>query len=451
MAILAGFFLSVHWARRKENPEVLIRWLERGKGNQNEISMRLNMARGDVIAPLVKAFGKDRAKPEFRAQILDLIFKKYHRTPDLRLESTIWRALGDPDISIRSKAINGVTLYMKAVPPDSLIHLVEDSELEIRKRALMFFTEKPRYWPFNQGVRDTSSNARERLLEAVTRQKEKEKDPDILFLIRSVVGVEISARAQEANGLFYKAKYEKADSVYRSASALDPSHPLPGLRQARAYLRTDRKKSLEIAKTCGYLLEIPKLPEAPVLDGDPSEKIWEKGLRINQFCNDASRWVVQKAKGKTECYLGHRDGKIYIAVLGYEEELEKLKVTKKNRDEKVWQDDCVELLFDPTSEGRGAYQFAINAANTLFDVYRRDRTKNYSCEHQAKVFQDRGYWAVEFAIAGKELGGAKVRKGEIWSMNVYRARIGPASEHSGIVTTFGGTHNYWNYPLAVFR
>ena len=111
----------------------------------------------------------------------------------------------------------------------------------------------------------------------------------------------------------------------------------------------------------------------------------------------------------------------------------------------------MELIFDPGNTEKDTYQFVINPAGALFDNFNQDTSKNFKCEYKAKIFQDRGYWACEFALEGKELDNHVIEPGVIWSLVVFRVRIGAAAEHGAIWPLFGRAHNVPLYPIAVFK
>jgi hypothetical protein len=138
-------------------------------------------------------------------------------------------------------------------------------------------------------------------------------------------------------------------------------------------------------------------------------------------------------------------------MLGFEEDLDKLVVRKKNRDDEVYLDDCVELIFNPENSEKDYFQFIINPAGALMDFKNSDKGVNFNCDYKAGIFKDRGYWAVEFAIDAKELTSKPITSETIWCLDFFRARIGPASEHGCIWPTYGGSLYPGRYPLAIFK
>ena len=111
----------------------------------------------------------------------------------------------------------------------------------------------------------------------------------------------------------------------------------------------------------------------------------------------------------------------------------------------------MELVFDPDHTEKDFYKFVINPAGSLYDKDLSGPGKDFPCEYEVRVFDDRGYWACEFALDGKDIDNHPVQPGMVWSLNVFRARIGPASEHGGIWPSYGHTHRLDLYPIAIFR
>ena len=126
-----------------------------------------------------------------------------------------------------------------------------------------------------------------------------------------------------------------------------------------------------MAREYGGLIEVPQLSETPTIDGDPTDTVWAEAYTTDEFFMTTSRWAQKPMIGKSRCHIGHRDGKIYIAVIGYEDDLSKIILP--------------------------------------------------------------------------------IKPGTIWSLNVFRVRIGAASEHGGIWPTFGWTQRLKLYPLAIFK
>ena len=246
----------------------------------------------------------------------------------------------------------------------------------------------------------------------------------------------------------------RAEECLSKALELAPNHQRAQIAQVRWLMRSGKEKeAIELADKYGALLKIPTLPALPAIDGDPTDPVWQQALKVGLLYHTTSNWEAKHCEGRSDAFLGHRDGKIYVAVIGYETpgDIDKLVIKRVNRDSNVFEDDCVEIFLDPEGVGECAYQFIINARGALYDSYKAASKHNFELEHKARIFRDRGYWSIEFAIAAQALNGAKLSADKPWGVNIARARIGPASEHCMIWPPYGGALRYHNHPIAVFE
>ena len=110
--------------------------------------------------------------------------------------------------------------------------------------------------------------------------------------------------------------------------------------------------------------------------------------------------------------------------------LKTLKISNTKRDSRVYLDDCFEIVLNPDYSRTQYYKFIINAGGYLYDKFGTSSKRNFKCEYKAKIFKDRGYWALEFSVDGKDIGNNKIKSGEIWNFMITHARNGPASEYN---------------------
>jgi hypothetical protein len=453
--LLLGLLVAAVLLRvRAENPAQLIARIQRARGaEREELLLRLSISRGDVLTELIKRYNERTADAAFRAEMVDLIFKRGLRGDDPRLEPLYLDALQDPQPEVRRAAAKGMITYGDQELRAKLIPGVADSDPEVRRCAYaVIVTERsPLKAPMSGIYEIIQPEERASLTTNCLRQLPRETDPDMIFLCKGVIGHEVENRCFEADQARGSGDVEKARRLLESAIALDPAHPDPQVRLARLYLETDqRDKALATARTYGALFEFPRLPSAPVVDGDPSDEAWKTALVIDKFYHTTSRWTPKQTEGKSRALLGHHGGRIYIAILGFEKDLDKLVATRKNRDDDEWYDDCAEILFDFGCDGKSFVQFVVNSLGGMFDVKDNDKSKNFDCEFKAGVFKPRGYWAMEFSIDARELSGKPLTPDTLWAFNIFRTRIGAASEHCAMWPPFGETQRPYTYPFAMF-
>ena len=454
LALVALFVAGVHMALYAKGPERLIRKLRRARGEDNRapLVMKLGLMRGDTVPLLLEAFRDADAPRDFRRVLLDLLLKKYHRTSDSRIRQVLLEAAKDDDPQLRIHVVQGLAVFGSDEDHLELLDLMADASPDVRWQVYALLTAGN---SFDHGVWRHMDEAVQAEVTALARTRvHKEQDPELKAMARSVVGRRIGAMAYKAVERLQTADVLGAEALLNEALELDPESHLARIRLVRHYLATeDRDKALATAEKFGALIRIPRLATAPDVDGDPEENAWTNAYVSDTSYMNSSRWIARPAEGKTRTCLGHHDGVLYVAVYGYEDDLDKLLVRHTARDSPVWRDDCVEIMLDPSLTEKRFYKFAINAAGALDDGYRgarRGTKQDFVCRHAAGVFRDRGYWACEFAVAAKDLDGNSIAPESLWGINVVRTRIGPASECCSIWPTYGNNLRVELFPIAVF-
>ncbi|MCM8819129.1 MAG: carbohydrate-binding family 9-like protein, partial [Candidatus Omnitrophica bacterium] len=151
------------------------------------------------------------------------------------------------------------------------------------------------------------------------------------------------------------------------------------------------------------VLPVVKTNEEMKFDGDLKETSWRKGFFYKNFINTKE---LKKTTQDTEIVYLYDEKGIYFGFICNEERIKELKMKKTLRDSEVWEDDDIELFFDPG--GKYYYQIAINPAGTIFDA-RIDREtkkydKNWNPEIKLRTKIGEEYWSGEIFIPWKDLG-----------------------------------------------
>lgn len=447
LATVGGAYL---WHQNRYDPQTIINRLNRGRGDRQNLLMQLQLARGNVVGAIRRSLADESIAVELRRDMMELLFRRFKREPDDDFKAIIYELLNDKDAQIRRHATYFFATYCDMGRHPALIDAVIDPDPEVRRNAYPVFLanwETRSLWEEHM-----SDDQRTTLVQRCVRQMKEETDDNLKLLARSVVGSQISYHISDAHSALQRGDMVRAQDLLNTCFKLDPQNQIARTSLVRYHLALeDPQRALETAKQYGALMVIPRLPQKPEIDGDPTDAVWEAALRVDPIYVTTSKWTAMRATGKTEAFIGHHEGIIYLATRNYEDDLSKLAVKHMERDANVWADDCVEYLFDPDTKGASAYQFVINAAGAVFDSYRKDRTENVRCIQAANIYRDRGYWGIEFGVPIAELTDKKMTADTIWGINIFRARIGPESEHLAYWPTFGGTHRYELFPLAVFE
>lgn len=457
VAILVVFFGLVKWKVWSNRPESLLSAIRNGRDKEGELMLKLNLSRGNTVPLLISAFEDENADVEFRTKMLELLFRKMRRSSaDERILPVVLQALKNPDTHIRKSAVLGLALYGTDQQRIHLADNVDDPDPQIRKEVYTNFSGRSPWDRSEDPVWiSLSAEKKEKVIKTCSARMNDEETPELRFMARCVVGKEIADLCRKAAEAIPRAEFAIGEKYLRKALELDSNSHRARIRLVRHFLAANMKeKALELAEQYKAILHIPLLPEAPKMDGDPTDAVWQHAFRYvgHKFYHSTSHWASKYCEGKNDFYIGHHDGTVYLAILAYEneEDIYKLKVKRKGRDNAAWWDDCVELFFDPANNEADVYQFVINPIGAMDDLYQTKRHENIPCKYGANIFYDRGYWACEFAVAAKDLHGSKITADSIWGMNIFRARIGPASEHCVWWPTYGGAQTYDHFPIAVF-
>lgn len=450
-AMAAGGWLV--YSLYSRTPQALLRRLASGRGDREQAIMQLNVARGDVISPMIQTVLDRSAAPAFRCDVLELLFKRNSRAAEERIEQAIIKAMKEPEVLLRRKAVAGLVMYGEPKFQVSMIDCLTDPDAQVRRQAYTAFCGPAGWRDPGEGIWELLSAAQhEHLVKTAQQAVAKEGSPEMKLLAKAVLGREIEILGVDATQAVQTSDVPKAQKLLERALALDEENCQAQIRLARFHYRHGQAQDgIDLARKHKCLIEVPALSAEPEIDGDPQDKVWSEACAITRFFKTDARWTPLPAAGKSKAMLGHRNGVLYIAVIGYEDDLDKLVVKNTERDSDVWADDCVELMFDPAMGEKDIYQFAINPAGALFDMANFNSKRNFKCQYKAAVFKDRGYWACEFAIEGKELGNATIAPGTFWSLDIFRSRVGMGSEQQAVWPTFGQCQRTDIYPLVMFK
>src|SRR4051812_2046638 len=176
--------------------------------------------------------------------------------------------------------------------------------------------------------------------------------------------------------------------------------------------------------------------EPITIDGKADEPAWKNAELINQFQLPSRGTAERPALAKTTARLLWDREFLY-----FHAEMEDADVSAKvtEHDGKTWNDDVFELFFKPSSSHPGYYEFEINAANAVLDMFLPSRVSDpYSQFKSDRKFhldtavlvrgslndskdKDTG-WSVEGRIPWRDLvrTGGRPEIDEVWSFALCR-------------------------------
>lgn len=98
------------------------------------------------------------------------------------------------------------------------------------------------------------------------------------------------------------------------------------------------------------------------VDGRLNESDWRRAARVVLKENQAG----EKSRQRTTVLILRDAGHLYI---GFECNDTQALATLTQRDDNLWREECVEIFFDPTGEGRRYLEIEVNPLGTVFDAW----------------------------------------------------------------------------------
>ena len=159
--------------------------------------------------------------------------------------------------------------------------------------------------------------------------------------------------------------------------------------------------------------------EAPLIDGDLSDPVWDKARVIDEFTQVEPKTGAAPSY-RTETRVLTDGDTLFVSFRAYDPEPEKIVANRMARTETFFYDDGFNVLLDTFHDRQNGYFFQVNPNSG-----RRDATfdgdnyeENWDGIWYAEAQIDDEGWTAEFAIPFKTLG---FREGDdVWGLNLSR-------------------------------
>lgn len=442
---VVAFLLAACTSRVERDIEKLVR----GGEEAEPAKMALSLARTDAIEPLIEAFQDTRHTPRARVQIADALFRLYIREKDNRILETLGGGLDDGEAEVRRSIVRILGDLRGERGAEMLVgHLGRERHDGVRLEILMALgvmsiarqtrgVPQERLWD-TQGM---GPAGRQAFVDLLVRMRQEVVPDSLRQQVLEWLEAVAEEKVVEARTRLLSADVSGAEALLKEAVDLVPDSRNANQHLGKFYVESgQRDRGLRILLDNGSALEVRRLPQAPVIDGVLDDSAWRGVEPVTRFYQNIARLRTYPFAGRTEAYVGHRSGTLYIGVQGYEPSTDSLKADARSRDDNTWQDDCVELFFDPDHHGRTYYQVVINSVGTIFDQFTngsapQDRGWNGEFEHAVRVQPT--YWTLEVAVPMAQFGKGEVGPGAVWGANIARVRIAAESPYGQWVPTYG--------------
>ena len=154
---------------------------------------------------------------------------------------------------------------------------------------------------------------------------------------------------------------------------------------------------------------------APVIDGKLDDACWKSAGVVTDFLLDsglglpADRTIARMCFDKDNLYLG---------IECMESDWDTVKSSVEAHDGPVYNDDDVEIFFDPACDRKSYVQLMFNVLGVRAESM--NGSPAWDCDWKVAVVKGPDRWTAEVAIPLKPLGGAKV--GDAWGFNIGRSQ-----------------------------
>jgi len=180
--------------------------------------------------------------------------------------------------------------------------------------------------------------------------------------------------------------------------------------------------------------------EAPTIDGDVSDPIWQKASSIDEFYQ-LEPDTGKPASERTVVHVLYDDTTIYVAFYAYDSQPDQVIGSIKTRDGNADSDDSVRVYLDPSMSRRNGYAFLINPLGMRVDALIQNNT-DYLVEwntiwtaHARKVADG---WTAEFAIPFRSISYDAARTDWGFDLSRYVRRKNERIRWSSVSATIPG-------------
>lgn len=178
---------------------------------------------------------------------------------------------------------------------------------------------------------------------------------------------------------------------------------------------------------------------SPDVDGRLDEAVWQEG-EWSAGMHELGRDDPAEPQVRFKLALDARY--LYLAASLDEPRMDSLvaQVPAAQRDGKLWNEDCLEFLLDPGSNGEQYYHFIVNANGALYDAWRTDggdkTWSEWDCGARAAAASAEQSWTVELAVPLADIDHGP----GLWRFNLARERYAAGRQELHCVAPTTGFH-----------
>ena len=409
----------------------------------------LLLATDRAVPPLLAAL-EDPSRAEARPHLVDVLLSLMTRVEDGRILPRLeHHLLTDGDSQVRARIARGLGVQERVEAAGALVQALE---------------------------KEGEAAVRQELLAALNRLDELEEDLGkrahamaLRLAGSSHTGTRMEARIrladtvdkllEEARKAELEADLPLALDLYRQAVAAFPGSRRANHRLARHLFDNGRvDEGLERLRRHGMLLDVPRLPSAPRIDGRLDEPLWAAAARADSFYQFSNQHNAAMASDlRTQLLAGYTSEALFIGFRGFDAHPDSIVAGDHAHDGELWWDDMVELFIDADLDRMNYVHSGVNARGVVSDRYlqksdRRitDEERAWEADGEAAAHVGDDSWSLEYRLDFGQPQLPRPKPGVVWGFNFSRTFRG--REYAQWVRTFGiSAHNPDDFGALLFR
>jgi hypothetical protein len=174
-----------------------------------------------------------------------------------------------------------------------------------------------------------------------------------------------------------------------------------------------------------------KISKPLIIDGKLDEAPWKQASAITNFIIQDTD---QPARYPTRAYVLYDDNSFYIGFHCIEPDIKNIQAEKRPHDQKVFADDCVEIMLAPGS-GNEYFHFIVNAVGSRLDRFLEQggflADLTWNGEWKSAVYQGKDFWSAEIAIPFYNfIQSSEFSSSFSWDINLCREKKNPEENSS---------------------
>jgi len=160
---------------------------------------------------------------------------------------------------------------------------------------------------------------------------------------------------------------------------------------------------------------------APLIDGKLDEPFWEK---IPAVDISSDKDTGEKVECGATAKVAFDNDYLYIGVYCNEPLVKEIKDSCKEYGGPVWNENEIEVFFDPKGSQSDYKHICVNTLGTIadYETLKGKAESKWNSGAQAAVFKGDKYWSMELKIPLKNLNESAMQPGDIWNFNICRVR-----------------------------